>query len=580
MVLNAARFRSFLSLLLLCACSEQGAETATSSVDLEEGIRATAVTDGQTIRQVPDLEFQLGSHERASPNPEVDEQPRRRVQVSSFFMHQTEVTSDAFAECVREGHCLETAQGGECNSGRAGRGDHPVNCVSWYDAVRYCDWAGGRLPTEAEWEGAAKGEANLLYPWGFDEPDCEKAVIGLGLGCGELSTWPVSSKPAGRSVHGIDDLVGNVYEWTLDDYAQDGYARTSDRDPVLLVASEEKVLRGNSWYYSDPPLDSRSANRYPFPPDRFYPYVGFRCVFPGDNDPIAFTPVDALVSEKQVHGIPDWEDRNQFARRLEGEQAFEGTIREQRMITVPEGAFEMGSLDGQFHERPVRTVHVDAFEIDRYEVSVSEFRACVEDDGCVEPFGGGPIFPKAWEWQNCNWGVASRVNHPMNCVNWYEANAYCRWAGKRLPTEAEWEKAARGVDGRRYPWGDEQPDCDRAVIDRGGDGCGRETTWPVGSKPLGRSPYGVEDMSGNVWEWTDDWYSYDYYARAPDSNPRNTVKHTEGLQSGWASGKVLRGGSWADQATTLHTGSHRLGYPENIPPDYTVGFRCARDVTP
>ena len=118
------------------------------------------------------------------------------------------------------------------------------------------------------------------------------------------------------------------------------------------------------------------------------------------------------------------------------------------------------------------------------------------------------------------------------------------------------------------------------MIDSGGDGCGRETTWPVGSRPLGASPYGVEDLAGNVWEWVDDWYAYDYYSRAPDKNPRNEVAEAVGRQPGWATGKVLRGGSWADQATSLHSASHRLGYPQNVDPDYTVGFRCARDVIP
>ena len=126
----------------------------------------------------------------------------------------------------------------------------------------------------------------------------------------------------------------------------------------------------------------------------------------------------------------------------------------------------------------------------------------------------------------------------------------------------------------------EQPDCDRAVIDSGGDGCGRETTWPVGSKPEGVSPYGVEDMAGNVWEWVDDWYAYDYYAWAPDENPRNTKQETMARQPGWGLGKILRGGSWADQATSIHGTANRLGYPEDTHPDYTIGFRCAQDVMP
>ena len=509
-----------------------------------------------------------------------DERPEHSVRVSSFFLHQMEVTVDAYRDCVNDGTCQEAAVGGECNGGKGGREDHPINCVSWYDAVRYCDWVGGRLPTEAEWEKAARGESGFDYPWGNESPDCDRAIVGYGLGCGALSTWPVGSLPQGDSAYGISDLVGNVWEWTLDAYDAGIYARIGDVDPVHLADGKKRVLRGNSWYYSDPPLDSRASNRFPFPPGRFYPYIGFRCAFPGD-DAISFDPALALSDEPAIGPASrDWMDRNFRARKLEGEVPLDRMPRAQEMITIPAGSFTMGSEEGQSDERPVRIVTVDAFRIDRYEVSVEAFSECVDAGQCREPYRGGDVFPMPWERMNCNWGLAQRASHPINCVNWYEANAFCRWAGKRLPTEAEWEKAARGDDERRYPWGNEQPDCERAVIDVGGDGCGRETTWPAGSKPLGASPYGVEDMSGNVWEWVDDWYAYDYYAWAPVANPRNTSEETVPRQPGWGTGKTLRGGSWADQASSIHSAANRLGYPIDTPPDYTIGFRCAMDLTP
>jgi formylglycine-generating enzyme required for sulfatase activity len=527
------------------------------------------------VRHVPASSFLMGSD-----RGEEDERPEREVDLSGFFVHETEVTVEDYADCVTDGTCREPAIGGECNWEYTGREGHPVNCASWYDAVRFCDWAGGRLPTEAEWEKAARGESGALYPWGNDRVDCSRAVVGYGLGCGEQSTWPVASFPEGRSDYGVYDMVGNVYEWTLDTYDSQAYSRLGIDDPVHLDGSGRKVLRGNSWYYSDPGLDSRLSNRYVFPPSRFYPYIGFRCVFAGSDDRIHFVASDALQSEPAVGLDRTWLERNDQARQREGFFADPVGQVLADMIQIPAGSFAMGSEIGQFHELPVRDVFVDAFEMDRYEVSVADYAECVSAGNCSEPYSGGPIFPKPWEWENCNWGIADRANHPVNCVNWFEANTYCNWANKRLPTEAEWEKAARGDDGRRYPWGDEQPDCDRAVIDSGGDGCGRETTWPVGSRPAGASPYGVEDMSGNVWEWVDDWYAYDYYTRAPDVNPRNTDKRSVNAQPGWAEGKVLRGGSWADQATSLHSASHRLGYPEDTAPDYTIGFRCARDLSP
>ena len=527
------------------------------------------------VRRVTASSFTMGT-ERGRE----DERPERQVEVSDFFIHDTEVTVEVYASCVEDGHCEAPAIGEKCNWGEAGTGQHPVNCVSWYDAVRYCDWAGGRLPTEAEWEKASRGDDGRVYPWGNDRPDCDKAIIGSGLGCGEVTTWPVGSRPAGDSPYGVSDLAGNVWEWTLDTYDSEAYARLDSQDPVNLEDDRYRVLRGNSWYYSDPPLDTRTTNRYYFRPARYYPYIGFRCVFPGTNDPIR-PDVSALLDGEPFIGSASrlWQERNIRARRAEGEAAFDLSVRSQEMIPVPAGEFRMGSETGQSDERPPRDVWIDAFQIDRFEVSVSEYADCVREGGCGRPYSGGAAFVMDFESTFCNWGNPQRQNHPMNCVNWFEAKAFCGWAGKRLPREAEWEKAARGTDGRTYPWGDEQPDCDRAVIDAGGDGCGRDSTWPVGSKPMGASPYGVEDMSGNVWEWVEDWYGHGYYSVGPNRNPENTSPATNPLP-GEATGKTLRGASWADMSTSLHSATNRLGYPENTFPDYTIGFRCAQDLTP
>jgi formylglycine-generating enzyme required for sulfatase activity len=148
------------------------------------------------------------------------------------------------------------------------------------------------------------------------------------------------------------------------------------------------------------------------------------------------------------------------------------------MVRVPAGEFTMGSKGGHSDEKPEHRVYLEEFYIDKYEVTVAQYRACVEAGACTAPSTG----------QYYNWGRSERENHPINGVDWDQAQAYCGWAGKRLPSEAEWEKAARGTDGRTYPWGNATPTCGYAVMSQGGDGCGQDSTWPVGSKPSGASP--------------------------------------------------------------------------------------------
>jgi serine/threonine protein kinase/formylglycine-generating enzyme required for sulfatase activity len=215
------------------------------------------------------------------------------------------------------------------------------------------------------------------------------------------------------------------------------------------------------------------------------------------------------------------------------------------MVYVPAGEFIMGSDEGDSHERPVHTVHLDAFYVDKYEVTNAQYRACVEAGACDTPKN------------TTYYDNADYAQHPVVYVTWDDADAYCRWAGKRLPTEAEWEKAARGTDGRTYPWG-EGIDCEHAQY----SGCPGDIL-PVGSKPAGASPYGALDMAGNVYEWVADWYG-EYYSQSPARNP-------PGPDSGTM--KVVRGGAWLVtqwNARCAYRGWY--GYRDDH-----VGFRCAKD---
>jgi formylglycine-generating enzyme required for sulfatase activity len=231
------------------------------------------------------------------------------------------------------------------------------------------------------------------------------------------------------------------------------------------------------------------------------------------------------------------------------------------MVRVPEGEFTMGS--GVENEQPIRQVTVDAFFIDETEVTVAAYAECVATGSCdsMEP-------PPTEELLYYNYGVAGREDHPINGVSWDGAHAYCAWVDgetKRLPTEAEWEKAARGTDARTYPWGEDDPSCDFAVMeDMTGKGCGMDSTLPIGSKPMGASPYGALDMAGNVGEWVSDWDG--------DYDPGD-VDNPTGPEIGRQ--RVLRGGNWYYSVV----GSFRVTYRNPVDPafdHYTVGFRCAK----
>jgi formylglycine-generating enzyme required for sulfatase activity len=202
-------------------------------------------------------------------------------------------------------------------------------------------------------------------------------------------------------------------------------------------------------------------------------------------------------------------------------------------------------------------ISLSGFWIDSTEVTVARYRTCVQAGKCSPAATG----------QACNQGIARKDDHPINCVSWYQADGYCAWAGARLPSEAQWEKAARGVDGRLYPWGNDPPNCSVVVWydPDGGHGCGKHSTWPVGSKPGGQSACGALDLAGNVWEWAADFYDSDYYAVAPDTDPKGPAK---GLY------KVLRGGGWGHDGPTKQRSGTRLRFaPANQTPG--TGFRCA-----
>ncbi len=254
------------------------------------------------------------------------------------------------------------------------------------------------------------------------------------------------------------------------------------------------------------------------------------------------------------------------------------------MVKIPAGEFLMGSdkskdADAGNSETPQHTVHEAAFEIAKNPVTVAQFEVFINDSGyrttAEEKGTGWGWAGKKWaEIKGANWrnprgrgsDVSDKAEHPVTQVSWQDAVAYCRWLSEqtgqnwRLPSEAEWEKAARGPDGRKYPWGEERPGKTLCNFD-GNEG----DTTPVGNYPKGASPYGVLDMSGNVWEWVADWYAGDYYASSPKRNPF-------GPETG--SYRVLRGGSWLSSAGYVRSACRDSYTP--VGRDNLRGFRPAR----
>lgn len=252
-------------------------------------------------------------------------------------------------------------------------------------------------------------------------------------------------------------------------------------------------------------------------------------------------------------------------------------------LLIPAGNFIMGStaLDsatwisaGVADEMPQRTVYLDAFSISKYPVTNYQYQAFID--------GGGYSDSSHWSAAGWNWRVSNNItaplywdsgqnnsgprypNYPVVGVSWYEADAFCRWVGGRLPTEAEWEKAARGTNGRPYPWGNLWSGANCNSYDNMYPDTFAQSS-PVYYFPSGVSPYGGYDMVGNVWEWVNDWYQNDYYTSAPDSNPPGPASGTY---------RVVRGGSWLGDCGFDRCAERSSRLPAFWNDLYMIGFRA------
>ncbi|HXV69422.1 MAG TPA: formylglycine-generating enzyme family protein [Nitrospira sp.] len=237
------------------------------------------------------------------------------------------------------------------------------------------------------------------------------------------------------------------------------------------------------------------------------------------------------------------------------------------MVAVPAGSFPMGvprgDRDGGRDEYPRHDVFLDAYFIDKFEVTNGRYLAFVKATGHRVP--QNPQNPTRNLWQG-DTIADSLIDRPVINVDWFDAETYCTWAGKRLPTEAEWEKAAKGTSDRRFPWGNVEPTGKHLNYNQ--RWIGEKTLMPVGSYEAGKSPFGAYDMAGNVWEWVNDWYDARYYEKSPEKNPK-------GPDTG--SKKVVRGAGWQNETPTVRIFT-RVDSDPTVRNEST-GFRCAADST-
>ncbi len=267
--------------------------------------------------------------------------------------------------------------------------------------------------------------------------------------------------------------------------------------------------------------------------------------------------------------VVEWTDAG---KKIAAERVANWKTRDE-MVLVPAGPFLMGSdkkVDRNAYkaEMPQRSVYLDSYEIGKYEVTALEYLKFVLATDRLPQLD--------WRYDGGNF-QETMAHHPIMHVTWYDADAYCRWAGKRLPTEAEWEKAARGEDGRVFPWGNQMGGLTRANYGRTGlsgpvrDRPERLLLYPpiisVDKYENAVSPYGIHQMAGNVAEWVADWYDKDYYVTAPERNPKGPAAGTN---------RAFRGGGWIDSTPTIRA-AQRNGAPPETKMNW-LGFRCARDV--
>ena len=516
--------------------------------------------------------------------------------------------------------------------------NHPVVGVSYYEAEAFCNWAGGHLPTEAQWERAARwtGTHANVYPWG-DTWDVQKCNNWDDTLYPRYRTVPVGSYSSYPSPSGCQDMAGSAWEWCKDWYDWDYYSHSPTSDPQGLTSGSYRVVRGGSWTnYGD---WFRCAYRnYGDPGSYVWDSSGFRLAYSAETSAIpTFAPdggtydlpqtvtMSCATEGATIHYTTDGSTPTCASQTYTGPVSVDHSLALKaiackegwnpsdvktaeyvinfpqedfplpgggsvRMILIPAGGFLMGNSGigddvaySNSDELPQHSVTLSAYYIGKYEVTRGEYRAFMTAGGYSTQsywstdgwsWKGSRTEPDNWA-ASQNWGSPPGAflqtdNYPVVGVSYYEAEAFCNWAGGHLPTEAQWERAARwtGTHANVYPWGDTW---DVQKCNDWNDTLypGYQTA-PVGSYSSCPSPSGCQDMAGNVWEWCKDWYGSTYYSQSPTSDPQGPASGDNGC-------RVLRGGSfYPSDSVYYYRCAFRNGWANPNYYSWAVGFRLAR----
>ena len=493
--------------------------------------------DGMIMMYIPEGEFQMGSNDGGP-----EEQPIHTVYLDAFWIDQTEVTNAMYSRCFSTGKCINPGSSEQSSKYYS----HPVGNVGWDDAVKYCNWAGGRLPTEAEWEKAARGGLEgKKYPWGNEEPINKPGAENGALVRHEVEPF-IAVKTYAPNGYGLYDMAGNAQEVVSDWFDSNYYAISPSNNPQGPLSGEIRssgpypVTRGGSWQGYTSGI--RVTSRYWYNNGGGYG-EGFRCAR------------SVTTSAPPATSTPEIETDSILGVGSSKERPTDGM----KMMYVPEGEFIMGITDDQkfsevgdnLQNDPIeQNIYLESFWIDQTEITNSMYENCVVSGGCSLPQNPQYIDNQAID------------NHPVSYVDWYQARVYCEWAGGRLPSEAEWEKAARGgIEGSRFPWGNERPICGDAGAGAYNGAQFPSTSCERGTVAVGifaPNGYGLYDVIGNVGEWVESIWGQD-----PEVSTY----------------RATRGGGWQNSGThTLYIANRFEALPQVA--NSNLGFRCASDANP